>query len=94
MTDSINTLPETREPMSMEETNMMREIFQAGQSSVSNNNYSLLVYGTLFFVMSLPITDKIIKGFVNTTDLILIALKSVLFVMIIFVANLLGLGSP
>lgn len=91
MSDSIKNLPESREPMTREEANMMREIFQAGQASVSNNNYSLLAYGTLFFVLSLPFTDKIIRGFVDTTDLILIALKSVLFIMIIFVAQLLGL---
>ena len=90
MSDSIKSLPESREPLSREEANMMREIFQAGQAS-NNNNYSLLAYGTLFFVLSLPITDKLIKGFIDTTDLILIALKSVLFIMIIFVSQMLGL---
>ncbi len=90
MSDSIKSLPESREPFTREEANMMREIFQAGQTS-NNSNYSLLAYGTLFFVLSLPITDKLIKGFIDTTDLILIALKSVLFIMIIFIAQMLGL---
>ena len=90
MSDSIKSLPESREPLTREEANMMREIFQAGQDS-TNKNYSLLAYGTLFFVLSLPITDKLIRGFIDTTDLILIALKAVLFIMIIFISQLFGL---
>lgn len=90
MSDSIKSLPESREPMTREEMNMMREIFQAGQAS-TKNSYSLIAYGILFFILSLPVTDKLIKGFINTTDLILIAVKSVLFVMIVFIGQLFGM---
>lgn len=89
MTDPIKSLPETKDIISPEEANIMREIFQAGQASV-HNSYNILLYGVLFFVLSLPITDKLIKGFIGTTDLILLALKAVIFIFLIFILQLFG----
>lgn len=91
MTDVLKTLPEAQEPLSNEEMNMMRDIFQYQNAGApATNFYRPLMYGVLFFVLSLPITDKLIKGFIDTTDLILIAIKSALFILITYVLGLFG----
>lgn len=87
MTDVLKTLPEAREPLSNEEMNMMREVFRSGQDVGAASNRSLykpLIYGALFFALSLPVTDKLIKGFIETTDLVLLVIKSSIFIIILF----------
>ena len=92
MTDRIANLPETNDPMSPEELNMMREIFQAGSASVEGvKGKNLIIYGVLFFVLNLPIVDRLIKGFVDTTDIVLLALKAMVFILIIYILQVLNI---
>lgn len=92
MTDVLKTLPDAQEPLSNEEMNMMREIFQSGHVNAPNTNfYRPLIYGALFFALSLPVTDKLIKGFIATTDLVLLAIKTAIFIIIVFLLMSFGL---
>lgn len=93
MADVLKTLPDDHEPLSNEEMNMMRDIFQTGQdvgAASTTNFYKPLIYGALFFILSLSITDKIIRGFIETTDLVLIAIKSAIFIVMVFLLTSFG----
>jgi hypothetical protein len=86
MTDFLKNLPEAQEPLSPEEMNMMKDIFQSGQGvgTVNKNFYKPLIYGALFFALSIPLTDKLIRGFIETTDLVLIFVKTAVFIIIAY----------
>lgn len=92
MTDALKNLPDSREPLSNEEMTVLKDIFQSGQQSgvTSVKMYRPLIYGLLYFVLSLPITDKFIKSLMNTTDLVLIGIKTALFVLIIYILGIFG----
>lgn len=90
MTDRIDSLPESQDPISPEEMNIMREVFQATQSSVDDAK-SILLYGIAFVVLNLPIVDNLIKGTINTTSTILvITIKTVIFLIVVWVLKLFG----
>lgn len=93
MTDVLRNLPEAREPLSREEMNMMKDIFRAPGSGLKTPDtvYKALIYGALFFALSLPITDKFIKGFIEATDIILLAVKTAIFIIIVFLLTSFGL---
>ncbi|MGL4356645.1 MAG: hypothetical protein ACRCTP_22870 [Aeromonas popoffii] len=50
----------------------------------------LVIPGLFFFVLGMPFVDNFLKGLITTSDLVLLAIKTGLFLALLVVAQLLG----
>lgn len=93
MADKIKNLPETNDPASPIEINVMKEVIQAPtqQSPLIMSLRAYAIYASLFFILNLSITDSLLKNFITSGDLVLLLIKTVMFVSIIWVFTLTGI---
>lgn len=92
MSDYLSQLPEIDEPISPTEMNILNEVFStASGGGPSTNSRALLIYGLLFFSLNLPIVDSLMKGMIETNNLILLAIKTLIFLALIWVFQLMNL---
>lgn len=89
MTD-VRELQESDEPYTRDQMNVIPDLFNTAQAQSDKGKYSPLIFGAIFFVLNLPIINELIKKAVNTSDLILLLIKSVFFVVILFILKWLG----
>jgi hypothetical protein len=96
MTDRISNLPEADDPISPSELNMMKELFGQTASASATSSIqpkALLVYGVLFFVLNLPVIDNLMRGIIETHDLILLFIKTGVFILFILLIQTTGFVS-
>ena len=86
MTD-IRSLKESDQPLTRDQMNVMPDLFYA-QSEKSK--YSPLIFGVLFFAFNLPVVNNLMKKAIDTSDMLLLLIKSVFFVVILFVLKWIG----
>lgn len=60
-----------------------------GQSAPSSTS-KLIIPGIVFFVLSMPFIDNFLKGIITASDIVLLAIKTGLFIAILLVAQLIG----
>jgi hypothetical protein len=88
--DYIEHLPVDNKVPSHNEIRIVDQLFQQNKSIFYNilcHTKDLLIIACLFIIISLPITDSIIKKFVtiaDTSPYILLGVKSIIFVIIYF----------
>ena len=60
-----------------------------GNTSLSSNNTTkLLVYGVVFFVLSMPFVDNFIKGKISASNIVILAIKTGIFLLILILTQL------
>ncbi len=90
MTD-IRELQDSDEPYTRDQMNVMPDLFAgSSQSGSDKGKYSPLIFGVLFFVLNLPIVNELLKKVIATSDTILLVIKSVFYVVILFILKWLG----
>ena len=90
MTD-IRELQDSDEPYTRDQMNVMPDLFAgSSQGESDKGKYSPLIFGVLFFVLNLPIVNEILKKVIATSDIILLVIKSVFYVVILFILKWLG----
>ena len=85
--DNMMSLPVNAVQPSQQDVRVMEAMFG---SSMSSNATKLVIPGILFFVLSLPFVDSLLKGMITTSDLIHLVIKTGLFLALLLVAQLLG----
>lgn len=88
MTD-IRDLQDSDEPYTRDQMNVMSDLFHTTQQS-EKGKYSPLIFGVVFFVLNLPIVNELIKKVVDTSDMILLLIKSVFYVVLLFTLKWIG----
>jgi hypothetical protein len=90
MTD-IRELQDSDEPYTRDQMNVMPDLFAGSSQGGSDKaKYSPLIFGVLFFVLNLPIVNELLKKVIATSDMILLVIKSVFYVVILFILKWLG----
>jgi hypothetical protein len=80
-------LPVNQAQPSAQDLRVMEAVFgTSGQSSASR----LIIPGVAFFVLSLPFVDKFLKEKIAASDIVLLVVKTGLFLAIMLVAQLFG----
>ena len=90
MTD-VRELQESDEPYTRDQMNVMPDLFDGSpQVESTKGKYSPLVFGVIFFVLNLPIVNELLKKVIDTSDMILLLIKSVVYIVILFIMKWLG----
>jgi len=86
MTDFLAQLPTDSNPVTYNEQKILENIFRENPSVLKYDMKEYILAGSLFAVFSLPQTDSLIKNFIKAANniYILIAIKSVAFVVLYF----------
>lgn len=80
-------LPVNQAQPSAQDLRVMEAVFgQQGSGAASR----LIVPGVAFFVLSMPFVDKFLRDKITASDIVLLAIKTGLFLAILLVAQLLG----
>jgi len=87
--DPISSLPATTKPPSQNDIEVIRTLFGKGQAISSSFNIKELIVPTLaFVVLSLPFTDKLLKNNVTSNDFAVMAIKVLVFFLVLVVLQL------
>ncbi len=90
MTD-VRQLQESDEPYTRDQMNVMPDLFaDSGKAVSEKGKYSPLIFGVLFFILNLPIVNELLKKIIDTSDTILLLIKSAVYIVILFVMKWLG----
>jgi len=90
MSNAISGLPmSARQQPSEHDMRIMEAMF--GSSTTGYEAKKLLIPGLLFFALSLPFVDKLLKGVITTSDLVLLVIKTGIFLGLLLIAQLLNL---
>jgi len=90
MTD-VRELQESDEPYTRDQMNVMPDLFAGSpQGESTKGKYSPLIFGVIFFVLNLPIVNELLKKVIDTSDMILLLIKSVVYIVILFIMKWLG----
>jgi hypothetical protein len=92
MSNALSGLPisANQRPPSEHDMRIMEAMF--GSSSAGYEIKKLIVPGALFLALSLPFVDRLLKGVITTSDLVLLVIKTGLFLALLLVAQLFGLA--
>ena len=88
MADSIAQLPKTMTLPSEHDMRVMSTIFG---SPINNGSYELrglIVPSILFFALSLPIADTMLNKFITTSNIVLLAIKTGIFILLLLICQL------
>jgi hypothetical protein len=89
MTDPIDQLPDTRGTPSDVDVKVMRDLF--GNIKNTNNHINwkkIIISSTIFVILSLPITDNLIKNSVMDSEVVSIAVKAIIFIIVLIIIDL------
>lgn len=91
--DQLGALPVQRnQKPSEQDIRVMETVF--GRNVANSGNgvslSSLIIPGILFFVLSLPFVDKFIRKYLSTSDILLLSVKTGIFVLLLMILQLIG----
>lgn len=87
--DQMRNLPVNRQSPDPHDIKVMEAVF-GNTTTAPSTTTKLLISGVTFFILGLPVTDDILKKFIDTSPMILLMIKTGIFVAIILMAQLLG----
>jgi hypothetical protein len=90
MADPISKLPRAYEIPSEQDMRVMQTLF--GSSSSTCEARGLIVPAILFFILSLPFVDKLLKSIITASDYAIIGVKAGIFTLILLLAQLFNLA--
>lgn len=91
--DRLNSIPVStyNNSPTPQELKVMNAMFGgAGDPSPSTSSFRLLISGGMFFALGLPFVDSFIKGLITASDVVILAIKTGLFLLILIVLQLFG----
>ena len=92
MPDVIKNLPTDKNEVSTEELNTVNYLFKKDlplKEKVIGEIKMVILAGILFVLVSLPFLNDIIKQYINiTSDYILIAIKSLIFMILFYILKI------
>lgn len=89
--DPLNTIPVSNYNPTPQELKVMNAMFGGvGDSSPSSTSFRLLISSGVFFALGLPFVDSFIKGLISASDVVILAIKTGLFLLILIVLQLIG----
>ena len=91
MADHISKLPKTYEIPSEQDMRVLHSLFGSNSGSGWERS-GLIVPGILFFLLSLPFFDNIIKNVVTASDTIILLIKTGLFLLLLLIAQIFGIA--
>jgi hypothetical protein len=80
-------LPVNQAHPSAQDLRVMEAVFGASSQSSASR---LIIPGVAFFILSMPFVDRFLKDKITASDLILLVIKTGLFLAIMLVAQLFG----
>ena len=91
MADHISSLPHSDEQVSQKDIDVMKSVFGGSAQTKGllscDNLKKLFLVGIVFLLINLPIIDSAMKAVFDTSDFILLLIKTILFVVIILLAQ-------
>jgi len=89
MADRIANLPQSQDQPSDIDMNVMRDVFGDGVTVAKSLQLKKLIIPTiLFVVLSLPMVDNFLKNIVSDSEIILIFVKTLIFLIVMVVFQL------
>lgn len=88
--DQIQRLPvNPSRSISPQEEKIMNTMFGTAASAAScNSPLKLIVSGLVFFILSLPFVETFLKGKISASDMVILAIKTGLFLLALIVVQL------
>jgi hypothetical protein len=89
MADRIANLPPSQEQPSDIDVNVMRDVFGDGVTVAKSLQLKKLIIPTiLFVVLSLPIIDNLLKNVVPDSEMVIMFVKTLIFLIVLVVLQL------
>ena len=89
MADRISNLPPSQEQPSDIDVNVMRDVFGDGAAVAKSLQLKkLIIPAILFVVLSLPMVDNLLKNVVPDSEMIIVFVKTLIFLIILVVLQL------
>lgn len=94
MTDRLSSLPRSNDHTSDTDMNVIKSMFGNTTNPVPlNSSKRLLFISIIFFVINLPFIDSALKSVIpETSDIIHLFIKTIIFVVIILIGQVLQLA--
>ncbi len=92
MADPIRNLPPSQDQPSDIDVNVMREVFGDGQNVVKSIQLQkVIIPAILFVVLSLPFMDHLLKNIVPDSEMMLLFVKTLIFLIVLVVLQLVNM---
>ncbi len=92
MADPIRNLPPSQDQPSDIDVNVMREVFGDGQNVVKSIQLQkVIIPAILFVVLSLPFMDHLLKNIVPDSEMLLLFVKTLIFLIVLVVLQLVNM---
>lgn len=89
MADRIANLPSSQEQPSDIDVNVMRDVFGEGAVVAKSLQLKkLIIPAILFVVLSLPMVDNLLKNVVPDSEMVLMFVKTLIFLIVLVVLQL------
>lgn len=73
-----------------QDVRVMDAVFGASDSSGTITISKLLIPGGLFVILSLPFIDRLLKGYITASDMIMLVVKLGIFLALLLIFQLIG----
>jgi len=91
MADRIANLPPSQEQPSDIDVNVMRDVFGDGAAVAKSLQLKkLIIPAILFVVLSLPMVDNLLKNVVPDSEMVIMFVKTLIFLIVLVVLQLLS----
>ena len=92
MADQIKDLPTSQDQPSGIDVNVMREIFGDGAAVAKSLQLKkIIIPAVLFVVLSLPMVDNFLKTVVPDSEMVLMFVKTLIFLVVLVVLQLMSM---
>lgn len=96
--DQMNSLPVKDRELSPQEAKVLAAMYQSNTPGTTDPKApapksSVLKYilsGAVFFVLSMPSVDQLLKSKITASDTMILAIKTGIFLLILLILNLMG----
>jgi hypothetical protein len=88
MADRIDNLPSSKEDPSEIDINVMKDIFGKMSETKSFNFKALIIPIIIFLVLSLSVTDTVMRNLISDSDVTILAVKTIIFVVVLVLVQI------
>jgi hypothetical protein len=88
MADRIDNLPSSKEDPSEIDINVMKDIFGKMSETKSFNFKALIIPIIIFLVLSLSVTDTVMRNLISDSDVTILAVKTIIFIAVLVLVQI------
>jgi hypothetical protein len=88
MADRIDNLPSSKEDPSEIDINVMKDIFGKMSETKSFNFKALIIPIIIFLVLSLSVTDTVMRNLISDSDVTILAVKTIIFIVVLVLVQI------